>query len=80
MISTFGSRVHAKNWARRWAEKHPHESYCICKIEVSPSYRVFSAAELVSVLDIPVHPGMKTEMLRDEYLIFRNVYDSDIEF
>lgn len=73
MISTFGSRVHAENWARRWAEKHSYGEYYIHRIEVSSCYEVFRAVELVNVLNTPLHPGVKPAILRDEYLIFGNV-------
>ena len=76
MISTFGSEAHARNWARRF-ETRLLEQYCICHIDVSSTYKVFSAAELATVLDIPLDPSKK-KMLRDEYLIMRHIYDSDI--
>ena len=85
MISTFGSKAHAENWAKQWRAKRPGGDHFICSINVGPDsrfydcYRIFRASELASLLNIPLHPSMKTDMLRDEYLVFRNVHYLDVK-
>lgn len=73
MISTFGSLTHARNWARKWADRHPHGTYHIATIDVTNDLYVFRAVELVSNFDVPLSGTAKKDQLRDEYLIFRQI-------
>lgn len=77
MISIFGNKSHAERWLGKWLSNNDG-SFSISCIKTDSTYKVFRAIDLVSVLDIPLHPHVNMDWFRDEYLIFRNIYDSGI--
>ncbi|MCJ1475401.1 hypothetical protein MMC13_004063 [Lambiella insularis] len=74
LISLFGSKRRAENWALNWSVKHPRGFCTVYEIEAAELWGryIFRASQLCNELDLQVPREAKVS-IRDEYLVAHNI-------